>query len=100
MIGDYQRDIADRALSASESSLELAKSANAVTQDALRIGEEAVALLTEARTEAAKLTEYFARMSIANDRESRPGDVVYTGAQAFRHASELLAMLARGEKIL
>lgn len=59
----------------------------------------ALCVVPDEREIARRLEAYFAAMSRANDREPKPGDGVYSGAAAFRHASELVGRLARGEKI-
>jgi len=46
------------------------------------------------------LAGYFAKMAVVNDHEPRPGDIPYTGTQAFRHAAELLLKLANEERIV
>lgn len=86
--------------------IDLAREANASARSALETGGEALKLAKEAaevaiamRATCGKLSTYFANMAQANDHEPQPGNVPYSGAAAFRHAAELVAMLARGEKI-
>ena len=86
--------------------IDLARDANASTQRAVAAGEEALKLAKEAaelaiaiQATCGKLATYFANMAQSNDMDPTPGNGVYSGAQAFRHAAELVAMLARGEKI-